>query len=411
MDDWLQQSFDVPEAVHMEDVPVQEDGTPFPADWPIDADTGKPAGWNGLVWRRRPYAEIDPQNINNVAGVAPSRAHNVRTPGKWSLYGRKADAVRSSAWMDVPEGQYEIRIRRTTADTTGDRDVSRFSLLQLKSVQPDKADYAGQKRMAVRIKASSQLNGSIGNLSAIVSSQIPVWNGKTWVMATTSNPAWWYLWWLRGLRDADGRRVYGAGYTDEEIDVDGIVRWARFCAAHELTSNLVIDKSRSVFSVQQAIAGCGRASPTLQTGKHGVVWAEANRPIVGMITPSNIIAGSFGVDWLSSADLADEIIVSYIDTATWDPAQVRVMVPGVTQIRNSTTIEYEGCTSLAMATKHANLLAAAQVLHRRRVSWKQDIEGRIVRRGDVVQASHEMTKWDYSGRLIGGTRSTLLLVI
>src|SRR5690606_6949623 len=56
-----------------------------------------------------------------------------------------------------------------------------------------------------------------------------------------------------------------------------------------------------------------------------------------------------------------------------------------------------------------NLIAASQVFHRRRTSWEMDIEGWVAGRGDVVQLSHDLTVWSYSGRLMGRSGNTITL--
>jgi predicted phage tail protein len=272
-------------------------------------------------------------------------------------------------------------------------------------MQADAADYTGQRRMAIRAKATSQLNGAIDTLSALCVAKCPVYDSAagSWSVKATSNPAWWYLWWARGARDAMGRRRFGAGQDDARIDIEGIIEWAAWCDAKGLTFDWVLDQSRKVYEVLALIAKAGRASPSRHNnGKLGVVYAAEDDPVVAVFTPDNIKAGSLQIDWLSGDDLAEEIIVNYIDkTADYEAAQVQVLVPGVTNPRSSSTVDLIGCTSEKLAGQFANLQAASQVLHTRRVSFDTDIEGLLVRRGDVVRLSHDLTAWGASGRLLG----------
>ena len=59
----------------------------------------------------------------------------------------------------------------------------------------------------------------------------------------------------------------------------------------------MLDRTRSHAEVLTTIAQCGRASPSWQTGKLGVVWEDAGRPATALITPGNIVAGSFAVEY------------------------------------------------------------------------------------------------------------------
>jgi hypothetical protein len=126
----------------------------------------------------------------------------------------------------------------------------------------------------------------------------------------------------------------------------------------------------------------------------------------------NIKKGSFGVNYISEG-LAEEIEASFVDAALDYQAQtIRVKVPGVSGTPQRTAkIDLFGITSATNAMRHTRLLAAAQFFHRRRISWTTDAEGLMVRRGDVVMLSHDLTQWDYSGRIIGwnaGTRTFTL---
>lgn len=109
----------------------------------------------------------------------------------------------------VEKGQYDIRISKTSDDISTTRKSNKVTIAQIRCTQSDNADYTGQLRVAVKIKATSQLNGAIDELSAIASAKCQVWNGGAWEVKETSNPAWWFLWWARGKRDANFKRLYG----------------------------------------------------------------------------------------------------------------------------------------------------------------------------------------------------------
>lgn len=340
-------------------------------------------------------------------GFAPDPGYVV-LPGI-KVSSNKTEPYRFAAEAAVPQGQYEIRIRKITGDIANSRESNATVINQILCYQPDTADYTGQARLGVRIKATSQLQGQIQNLSAICSASCFVWNGSAWVWQQTSNPAWWFLWYARGGRDAAGNRVYGGDLSDSQIDIEGIKAWGAFCDAKSLTFNYVLSQRTTVHDVLTMIARAGRAAYTWQTGKIGVVWDAANLPTVAMVGPYNIVAGSFNVSYMNEGT-ADEIVMSFINPdRNWEQDQVRVSVPNVIQNNNTIQLDLDGCTNASMAAREANLIAASQAFHRRRVSWEMDIEGMIATRGDVVQMSHDLTVWSYSGRLIGGNRTSITL--
>ncbi len=369
---------------------------------------GEYAGGNSF-WRWRPYSDIDPDRQNNVRGLAPDRVIRTYQTSLVPMYGANAsNPARKTLRIVVAKGQYEVRLRKTTGDITADRESNVVAVSQLRSYQEDAGDYAGHNRLAMKVRATAQLNGAIDQLNVTASAACPVWIGSAWETQATSNPAWWFLWFARGRHDAGGRRLYGAALPDSRIDLEAIKAWAAWCDHKKLTCNLVLNQQKSIAEVLGIIARCGRASPTWQTGRLGVVWDVDNAPVSCVFAPFNIRSGSFRVEYTGD-QTADEVIVQFMNPETWQTDEVRAVVPGVTMPSNPVTLQLEGCTDVGMAGREANLLAASQLYHRRRMSWETDVEGLVVNRGDVVQLSHDMTAWSLSGRLQGSSGMTVRL--
>ncbi len=317
--------------------------------------------------------------------------------------------LRYSYRRDVPKGQYDVRMRRVTADFTKPQATGDFTWQQLRSYQSDTADYSGQKRLGLRIKATAQLSGQVDSLSALASARCEVWTGAAWSIQPTSNPAWWFRWLARGKLDANGQRLFGAGLPTTRIDEQAIKDWGAWCDLKGLTCNMVFDRPMNVDEMLKLIARCGRATPTWSSGKLGVVWDEDGRPAVAVFGMSNIVRDSFRVEY-ATGKIADEIVARFVNPALdWQPDTVRAAVPGVTNPVNPATVDLFGVTDKDQAGKEALLLAAAQLYRRRRIIWETDIEGLVVDRGDVVILSHDLTQWGYSGRLVAGTTTTLTL--
>ena len=363
------------------------------AEWrwvPHPAAVGKP--WRGIA--PNPYSGSHLQPIIVLSGASNS-------------------PTRKSVETSVPVGKYEVRVIKLTGDVLNSRQSNKSAVNQILCYQPDTADYNGQCRMAVRVQATSQLQGQLQNFSAIAQGFCDVWDeaaqgGPRWVKKATSNPAWWFLWFARG-KIKNGVRVYGAGLSDDQIDIDGIKAWANFCDEKRLTFNYVLTEATSVHSVLTKIARAGRASYSWQSGKLGVIWDQADLPVVAMIGPYNIKSGSFEVSYIND-QTADNIVVNFINPKrNWELDDVRVTVPNVKNSNTTAELTLDGCTDVDMAAREANLIAASQAFHRRRVSWQMDVEGLLATRGDVVQASHDLTVWSYSGRLLSGDHSTVTL--
>ena len=106
-------------------------------------------------------------------------------------------------------GVYTVRVRRTSAPSDDEHIHDELTFAALRSYQPDPADYAGQTRLGLRIRATGQLSGRLERLSALVKQKIPVWAGGAWsAPQASSNPAWVYRWYARGIT-VDGQTKGG----------------------------------------------------------------------------------------------------------------------------------------------------------------------------------------------------------
>lgn len=361
------------------------------------------------TWRYRPYSEIDNYAVYhlNVRDPSPPRDYYVSVP-QVTITSDSRKPIRRTYRVDVPRGQYDVRVTRITPDETDARATSEMVWTQLRTYQPDPADYTGQTRAALKIKASGQLQGQVQQLSAIAAARVAIWNGSAYNWGETRNPAWAYLRYAAG-QFIGGSRMFGAGLDDSRIDFEAIKLWAVFCAQKNLTFDAVFDSPISCAEALIAIARCGRAAPSWGSGKLGVVWDAPDQPAVAVFGMSNIKAGSFRVEYLTEK-LADEIVLSFVNPdLDWQQDTVRAVVPGVSQPSSPAAIDFFGCANKSMAGREANLLAGAQKYRRRRVTWESDWEGLVVNRGDVAIVSHDLTQWGYSGRLVAGTTMQLTL--
>ncbi len=302
---------------------------------------------------------------------------------------------------------YDVRVKQTSGVFTGQR-MAIFSWTQLRTYQPDPATYKGQRRLAVKIKASGQLSGQLERLSALATTRWEAWTGAAWAAATTSNPAWLLRALLRGVNDDSGRRMFGGGLADADLDLASIKAWGAWCTTKGLTFNAVLDSAQTLKAALDTVAACGRATITYAAGKPGVIYDQAAQPTVAVFGPANIRAGSFRVGYVAEK-LADEIVLRFVNPLIdWQQDEVRALMPGVALATQTATIDLFGCADKAMAGKEVALRAAAQFYRRRQIAFETDVEGLVVQRGDVIALSHDMTQWDYGGRVVRWISTTVL---
>ena len=101
-----------------------------------------------------------------------------------------------------------------------------------------------------------------------------------------------------------------------------------------------------------------------------MIYEDADAAPTALVSPSSIVAGSFGIDY-PAGQVVDEVVCSYIDPALdWQVSEVRRTRPGITTPATSTSITLRGVTDRTQAAKEANLAAARQTYHRRRLAWE-----------------------------------------
>ena len=326
-----------------------------------------------------------------------------------------------------------VRVRRNLPDSTEASLISEFEFTRVKFFRDAEALYPAQRRMGVMIKATGQLNGRIDRLSALAqakhwrwdsgapwSGAMPAVGSGAWVWGTTVNPAWLFLYYARGgflnptaapahlglagwldqPAIGNGPRLFGAGLPNERIDYAAIVAWGQFCDAAGLQCRMVITGARTAGDVLDDIAAAGRATKTWAPGKLSVVWEAAGQPVVATFGMSNIVAGSFKLQY-STDNTVDEYAINYTRSdGDYEGDTVYATVPGVINPVNQRTGQAAYSMSRSQAQRLVNLLAAARHYQRRIIKWETNIFGMTVQRGDVVHLAHDLTAWAYSGRLV-----------
>ena len=360
--------------------------------------------------------------LRNVALEIQRREHG--TSGAWTtaasitLSNSATEPARQTVEVTLPDAtkQWDLRARRKAALASNGQIAKRttdqgVSWSALRTFQANAADAAGRTRLALKIKASGQLQGRIERLSALVKQKVPTWNGTAWSTTNqiTSNPADIFRWFVKGVR-ANGRLIAGLGLPDTRIDETSIRAWRTWCDTEGLKCDAALTGSQSIADVINMICRCGRASASWASGKLGVVFDQAGKAPTAMITPGNIIAGTLEVNY-ADGRLADEIVVRYLDPDfDWQPAELRRLKAGVTAPSRTATVTLTGIVSREQAKEETNLIAARQEHHRRRITWEMGPEGLTIGRGDVVQATSDLLSGGTTGRLQpGGTAASPVL--
>lgn len=301
----------------------------------------------------------------------------------WIIDGPTKDTKRVNRRWKVSQGQYDVRVTRNRSFHGGKQAVySDCQWSVLRSVQPGPAYKGDHVLLALRIRATDQLNGVIDQLNVKTQAVLRVYNGSSFSLQATSNPAWAYL-------DALTGEQVGRPVSDGQIDIASIREWALFCGTQGLSYHWVHDASETLFERAKAIASTGQASFALQDGLFGVVRDNPNEPVVQAISPRNAIGFSSSRQF---QDMPHALRVKYIDPDTWSDAE-RIVYRDGYNASNATRFEdfqTQGVASAAEAYHHGMYHIRQAILRPETHRVQMDWENLAVMRGNRVALAYDV---------------------
>lgn len=338
--------------------------------------------------------------VNVAVQYAPTGTGAWATLGTIDITTNSQQAIRRSLYIDVPNGQYDVRVQKTSADYTGEDQVSEAVYWSAVRGRRNKSVINFSKPLsiiALRIKATNELNGVVDNLNLIASSRIRAYNGSSWVdNQITSNPADHFRAVLQSNANERPR-------TDSEIDLASIEDWWSFCNAEGFTFDYVATEARSVYETLTMIAAAGRAAVTLQDGKWGVVYDKADTPIVQHFTPRN----SWGFDSSRAyLDVPHGFRMSFINRNNNYLVDERIVYDDGFSAANATRFEgldFPGIVDPDLVWRHGRYHLAQLRLQREVFTLNADFENLVCTRGDRVRVNHDVTLWGLGSARVKST--------
>lgn len=326
-------------------------------------------------------------NAKDAAGLTISNFSCAVSGSNFRTGNSARQAVRVGVCWQVSHGQYDVRVTRvTTAYGSSDPNLRQGNMQWgiLRTISHTMPSTTGTTKIALRIKATDQLNGSINQFNCVASQQIPVWTGSAWVTESSSNPAFIYRWLLKDS-PANARHVDGANITDADL-----IAWATECTAKEFTFDQVINQSTTVFALLRDLCAAGRASFTVRDGKYTVVRDILQSTPVQHFSPRN--------SWQFQGtrvftDVVHALRVQFINpAAAYQQDEIVVYDDGYTVLTATKfeTFTVRGCTNANGAWRLGRYHLAAARLRPNIYTFNADIENLVCTRGDMVLFSHDV---------------------
>jgi len=288
-------------------------------------------------------------------------------------------------WGVAERAQYDVRVRRITADTDDSMISDGVYWTALRSIKTESpvSSPVPLAMTALVIKTTDQLNGIIDDFSGVVTRVCEEWAGEAWVEGESQNPASAFRFTLQGGGAA-------SPLPDSRIDLEALQDFHEFCTEKGYKFNQVRDYSSSIWDTLRDICAAGRAAPTIIDGKWSVVIDREQTAPVSIITPRNSFdfsAEKFFLNpphgWRIQFTNEDE---------DYKTDEYRVYRDGYTD-ENATKFE---ALSLIGVTDPDQIFKLgrwriAQVLNQpERWTFKQDMEFLTYRRGDWIKIAHDV---------------------
>lgn len=355
-------------------------------DW-ISVDISFPSG----VYR---YQKSDGNRVNYTLNIdvqySPKGANSWVPAGNVTIVSSSNQPIRRTVAWSVANGQYDVRLRKTTSDYIGDDTISEktfWSALRARRNIPAIKFSKPLTLLALYIKATNELNGTVNQLNLTARPRINVFNGTSWASGQNSqNPADHFRFVLQGSPNA--RPV-----DDTQIDLVSLQRWWSYCKANGFKFNYVTDNQKSVYDTLTMVAAAGRAAVTFNDGKWGVVWDVANSPIVQHFSPRN--SWNFS-SMRAYADLPHGFRVAFLNEKNNYLKDERVVYDDGYSAANATKfegIDFPGVTDPDLIWKHGRYHIAQLRLQREVYTLYTDFEHLVCQRGDRVRVNHDAVLW------------------
>lgn len=313
---------------------------------------------------------------------------------------------RQHTWSPAVRGRYEVELTRMTTERTSASSSDRTVFVALQSIRPEYPINMDKPMalVALRIKATHQLNGALDNYNALTARRCLDWNVGTgaWEKRATRNPAALFRYALQS--DANAFPVDDLG-----IDLAQLADWHDFCRIKGLEFNEEITEGRSFGEQLARIAAAGRASPRHDGVKWGVVIDRPQTVVVDHLNPRNSVQFRWSRAYLKNPDA---FRVSFRDeTNDYKPTERVVPWPGhVGNIKVTEEIEMPGKTNPDEVWRETRRRMHELTLRPDQYSCIQDGAARSATRGDLVMGSFDTLERTQISAMVAAVRDRYVVL-
>ena len=324
-------------------------------------------------------------NLTRAAVTSATMGESKISGGTVTLTGARSQPIRHGIRWDVTRGQYDVRVRRTTADNTNERvfDSLAWSALRTITDQPPIDFPENLAVTAIDIRASDQLSGAVEDLNGIVEAESLAWNGTAWSAQYSRSPASAF----RLALQSPARRQKE---VDNNINLEALQDWSELCSTNGYNFDHIQDTRSGLWEVLSNICAAGRASPTRVDGKWSVVVDTGTQQVVQHFSPVN--SANFKVR-RAFDNPPDGFRISFPnEDANWSRDERIVYNDGFddTNAQFVPSLSPVGITNRDHVYKFGRFQLAQALLRREVWECEANMQYLVARRGSRITAQHDV---------------------
>ena len=319
------------------------------------------------------------------------------------------------------KGRYQIRVSRLTDEWNDTRHGENLYLSSVREVVYDDFTYPRMALVGIRALATDQLSGSFAFSCMVEGALIRVYDGASWTVQYSINPAWTCFDILTQPVFNDDLTVSRYdGIDPGRLDIPTFLAWAQFCNTlvpdgkggqePRVTFNGIFDSEMTMWEAALQVCRIGRATLLWNGINISVAIDQAVTP-VQLFTVGNIEKDGFKVDYLSLSERSSEIEADFINAEKgYERDRLSVIDPDLQNKSSKVATNLFGLTKPSEVWRHLQYQLNCNKYLTRTVQFQADIDAIVCTIGDVINVQHDVPRWgDAGGRLVAATANSVTL--
>lgn len=388
----------------------------------LDADSG--STYNLRVNVLTSPQPTDKQYAPGFAWINTQKANN-----EFSIIGKTTSNYEKSVGFRLEgEAPWQIRVTRTTPDSTNSALINKTYWTSYSEVLEEKLSYPLSALIGVSLDASQfssiptvavdcfmQVMRVPSNYDAWTRTYSGQWDG-TFKMSWTDNPAWCFFHLLTDPVDGIGDLIEAERTEALKWDLYPI---AKYCdelvpdgyggMEPRFTCNLYLQQREKAVKALGDMASIFRGM--IYEGAGGVfVSQDSPKPVTYLFTNANVLDGAFSYSSSHISTRHNVAKVTYTDRENFDKQAIEYVEDfesiATSGRINETSVMAVGCASRGQARRCGKWLLFTELNENEVVTFNTGLEGGIPRPGDVIEIADQFRARERMGGRTFGFTST-----